>query len=164
MGVAVDPSGIVYVTDAGNHRVQRFSSSGAFLGAWVSPRETGAAPSFYTPSSVAVNTSGNLLVVDYASYLVHKVTPDGTELTAWGQGSGESRLGLPVGVAVDDTGNVYVSELQGGIVKFTQDGEFLERWNVAGPASRSVPRQPSCGPVRRRALRGPNPGLRSPAR
>ena len=78
------------------------------------------------------DASGNLLVVDFASYLVHKVTPDGTELTAWGQGSGESRLRLPVSVAVDDTGNVYVSELQGGIVKFTQDGEFLARWNVGG--------------------------------
>jgi DNA-binding beta-propeller fold protein YncE len=133
MGIAVDSSGVVYVTDAGNHRVQRFSSSGAFLGAWGSKWGTsGAAPSFHTPTAIAVDASGNLLVVDNATYLVHKVTPDGTELTAWGQGPGDSRLRLPMSVAVDGTGNVYVSEPHGGIVKFTADGGFLARWTQGG--------------------------------
>ena len=133
MGVAVDPSGVVYVTDAGNHRVQRFSSSGSFLGAWGSAWGTpGAPPSFHTPTSVAVDASGNLFVVDNGTYLVHKVTPDGTELAAWGQGSGESRLRLPVSVAVDGTGDIYVSELHGGIAKFTGNGEFLARWSLGG--------------------------------
>ena len=133
IGVAVDSSGIVYVTDSGNHRVQRFSSSGVFLGAWGSPWGTsGAAPSFHTPTSIAVDASGNLLVVDTGTYLVHKVTPDGTELAALGQGAGESRLRLPVSVAADGTGDVYVSELQGGIAKFTGSGEFLARWNLGG--------------------------------
>ena len=34
LGVAIGPSGDVYVTDTGNNRIQRFRPAGAFVAAW----------------------------------------------------------------------------------------------------------------------------------
>ncbi len=35
-GIAVDSSGNVYVTDSGNHRIQKFDSNGNFITKWGS--------------------------------------------------------------------------------------------------------------------------------
>ena len=129
MGVAVDSSGVVYVTDAGNYRVQKFSSTGQFLGKWGS--RSNHPGGFGMPTAIAVDSAGNVFVVDSMTWLVQRFTPDGTLLAAWGQGTNApNRIGLPVGIAVDSAGNVYVSERYSAIAKFTQDGDFLDRWQV----------------------------------
>ena len=38
VAIATDASGHVYVADAGNHRIEKFSSTGTFLTKWGSPR------------------------------------------------------------------------------------------------------------------------------
>lgn len=51
-------------------------------------------------------------------------------LKAWGyQGSDEGQFNYPSGVAVDSSGNVYVSDLHNNrIQKFTSDGKFITMW------------------------------------
>src|SRR4051812_41424780 len=55
-GAAVDGSGNVYVTDAGNKRVQKFSSNGTFITQWAI---TG---SISGPTGIAVDVQGNVYV------------------------------------------------------------------------------------------------------
>jgi hypothetical protein len=60
--VAVDASGNVYVADAGNHRIQKFSSAGILLTKWGSyGAEDGQLNS---PRSVGVGATGNVYVAD----------------------------------------------------------------------------------------------------
>ena len=51
-------------------------------------------------------------------------------LKAWGyQGSDEGQFNYPSGVAVDSSGNVYVSDLHNNHTqKFTSDGKFITMW------------------------------------
>jgi len=69
-GVAVDGSGNVYVADTGNHRIQKFSSSGVFVDTWGSKgRENGQ---FKYPAGVAVDGSGNVHVADSGNHRIQK--------------------------------------------------------------------------------------------
>ena len=80
---------------------------------------TGAAARFFYPAGVAVDGSGNVYVADTSNYTVRKVTPAGVVSTLAGtagspgslDGTGAAaRFNVPRGVAVDGSGNVYVTD------------------------------------------------------
>jgi DNA-binding beta-propeller fold protein YncE len=112
--VALDRSGNVYVADLDNHRIQVFTSDGAFLTKWD------LVDRYAWPIGVAVDGSGNVYVAKYSG--------DGTFITMWGNFSSEL-----AGVGVDGDDNVYMSD--GGISKFTSDGTFLVEWGQGGLGS-----------------------------
>jgi tripartite motif-containing protein 71 len=123
LGVAVDSSGNVYVTDGENNRVQKFTSNGTYLTQWSS----------YV-SSIAVDSSGNVYVNDYLNRRVQKLDSSGSFITQWGsRGSGPGQFDSPFGVAVDSSGNVYVADNGNSRVeKFTSSGLFITTWGSKG--------------------------------
>jgi len=131
-GVAVDSSGNVYVTDAGNDRIQKFSSTGTFLAKWGS-NGTGDGQ-FYSPRGVAVDSSGNVYVADSNNNRIQKFSSTGTFLAKWGSsGWGDGKFRSPLGVAVDSSDNVYVADgINHRIQKFGSNGSFLLKWGTSG--------------------------------
>lgn len=105
-GVAVDPTGNVYVTDTGNHRIQKFRSDGTFIFA-LGSRGNGDGQ-FESPSGVALDGAGNLYVADTGNDRVQSI---GLFLIKWGRSvNDEAKLTGPKGVALDSSGNVYVAD------------------------------------------------------
>lgn len=98
--VTVDSAGNLYVTEAMNFRVQKFSLDGSFL------QRIGQAGNvlgtFARPKGVAVDRDNNLYVVDAAFENVQIFNPEGKLLLFFG-GAGESpgSMYLPAGIAVD---------------------------------------------------------------
>ena len=128
--VAVDSLGNVYVADAGNSRIQKFSSTGIFLAKWGSVGDGDG--QFYSLSDLAVDSSGNVYVADYDR--IQKFNSTGTFLAKWGSyGEEDGQFKHPEGVAVDLSGNVYVVDYGNSrIQKFSSNGTFLGKWGAEG--------------------------------
>ncbi len=116
-GVALDDSDNIYVVGRHNHRVQKFDSVGNFLAKWGT--EGTGDGQFSHPRKVAVNASGDVYVADAYNDRIQKFDSSGTFLTKWGTTCITDDVGVdacdgnfdwPMGVAVDDSGNVYTIE------------------------------------------------------
>lgn len=131
-GIAVDPSGNVYVADTGNRTVEKFSVSGvtvSHLAQW----NTGVS-AFSIPSAVAaVSVAGpvtNLYVVDAGPGNVQVY--DGS---SWTSGPSVANSDL-FGIAVDPNGNVYLADSGNGWVeKFDPSNNLLTQWDGTGAPS-----------------------------
>ena len=135
--IATDTSsGNVYVSDFGNSRIQKFTADGKFITKWGSRGSgdgqfgSGDGLYFTGPTGIAVDSSGNVYVADFANDRIEKFTADGKFITKWGsRGSGDGQFRFPTGIAVDSSGNVYVTETGNSrIQKFTADGKFITKW------------------------------------
>jgi len=114
VGVAVGNDGVVYVTDTWNQRVQSFlpSQDGMIfmpLAQWDVNAWFGQ--SLENKPFIAVGGNNHVFITDPEGYRVIEFTSDGQFVRTWGDfGTGESEIGLPSGVDVDDLGNVWVTD------------------------------------------------------
>ncbi len=128
-GIAVGPDGSIYVADTWNHRIQKFDANGRFLLEW---REQGG---FWGPRGVAVSPDGNTVyVTDTGNKRVASFDSSGKQLTTWGhEGSRPGEFIEPVGIAVDQSGNVIVADTGNHRVQvFDRDGKFIKEYPVSG--------------------------------
>jgi uncharacterized protein (TIGR03437 family) len=126
-GVAVDLGGNLYITDVGNFRVRKVDSSGnittvAGNGTPITSGDGGLATSagFMEPTGIAIDVFRNLYIADAASARVRVVSAAGIIKTIAGTGvvgySGDggpaasAQLSVPIGLALDVQGNLYIAE------------------------------------------------------
>jgi hypothetical protein len=127
-GVATDGSNNVYVTDANNHTIRKITPAGLFGAvstfAGSAPVRgiadgTGSNARFAGPLGIATDASGNVYVADTENHTIRRITPAGVVSTIAGSpgapdttdGAGsDARFNFPAGIAVDGSGNLYVSD------------------------------------------------------
>ena len=82
--VAVDASGNVYVVDAGNNRIQTFTTSGVYIVQWGTLGSGNG--QFHIPRGVAVDASYNVYVADTANERIQKfgMVPTPAARETWG--------------------------------------------------------------------------------
>ncbi len=120
-GVAVDAAGNVYVSDGSSHRILKITPNGT-AGTLAGSNQgyadgPGTTAQFNLPWGVAVDAAGIVYVADALNNRIRKIAPDGTVSTLAGStqgfadGQGANGLfNLPTGIAVDASGNVYVTD------------------------------------------------------
>ena len=124
-GVAVDSAGNVFVADMFNDTIRKITSAGVvttlagLADSSGSTDGTGSAARFNFPTSVAVDSAGNVYVADTTNQTIRKVTSAGVVTTLAGSagnagsadGTGSAaRFSGPHGVAVDTAGNIFVAD------------------------------------------------------
>jgi len=132
-GVAIDAVGQVYVTDALNQRVQKFTSNGTYITQWGSFGTGGG--QFNSPAGIALSPSGEIYVVDSGNCRIQRFAVGTAFSNAWGSaGNGPGQFLQPKGIAIDAAECIYVVD-QGNarIQKFSPFGDhFLLSWGSAG--------------------------------
>jgi DNA-binding beta-propeller fold protein YncE len=100
--------GVVYVVDRLNTRVQTFSTAGTFLSEWDGSPGVGG---FVLGAQLDFDPAGNVLIPAQNLHEVYRFSSDGRYLERLGQrGVGDGEFDYPFGIAIDDNGNIFVSE------------------------------------------------------
>lgn len=122
LGIAVDQSDNLIVTDYGSHYIRYINTTNwavtTLAGTGVAGTTDNTNPlvaSFNNPAGVAVDPFGNILVTDYASGRLRLITISTMAVTTI-----NASLSNPVGVVTDASGNVYTAGYGNKLVqKFT---------------------------------------------
>jgi hypothetical protein len=131
-GIAVDNIGNVYVADSNNNTIRKITPAGVVTtlagtaGLTGNTDGTGAAARFINPQGIAVDSAGNLFVADSGNFTIRMITPAGVVTTIWGIPSlvgaddvDSVRFNLPIGIAVDADGFLYVGDTRNNTIRTT---------------------------------------------
>ncbi len=142
-GVAVGPSGNVYVADTGSLKIRKITPEGLVTTLAGDGRPgyddgIGTQARFWGPLGVAADASGNVWVADaddgFDGQYIKKITPDGVVVN----------LILypgfnPIAMAVNNSGSLYVLDLDGGLWKISTDLISLLTTVVPSPGASNPP-------------------------
>jgi uncharacterized repeat protein (TIGR01451 family) len=138
-GVALDSGGNLYIADEGTNTIRKLSPAGTIStiggsGVYGYSGDGAAAVTarFAYPAGVAVDTSGNVYVVDSYNSRVRKIATNGMVTTVAGNGrrgySGNgstatnAELNFPQGIAVDGAGNLYIADTNNSCIRKVSGG------------------------------------------
>ncbi len=135
-GMAVGQNGRIYVSDAGNARVQVFESDGTFV---LEFGESGNGDGQFSPPSspcgLAVNdTLGFVYAADATGDRIQVFDLNGNFQFKWGSsGNANGQFNNPCQLALDKDGNVYVADgLNDRVQIFDANGNFISKFGSNG--------------------------------
>ena len=125
--VAVDLSGNYVIADTFNNRIQVVSPSGQFIrfigsigvDASGNPLYGSGNCQFYQPNGVAVDLSGNYVIVDTYNYRIQIISPLGVFIRQIGSYAtgGNGNFNQALGIAVDLSGNYIVADSGNNLIQ-----------------------------------------------
>lgn len=138
LGLALDSSTNLYVADTGNHVIRKITPDGTVSTFAGMPGKRGYADGrssearFSSPSGLAVDSSNNLYVADYANNLIRRITTEGAVSTVAGipgkegfvNGSvAEATVSEPIRLSIGVSNTLYFVEIfYHGIRTLSSDG------------------------------------------
>jgi NHL repeat len=135
-GVTVDDDDNLYIVDSGNHAIRKVDASTGIIttiagvGTWGydGDGKLATVAKLYAPSDVSVDSQGDVYIADEGSHVIRKITTAtgiintlaGTGTAGYSGDGGpaiQAKLSSPQGVAVDDEGNVFITESGNSVVR-----------------------------------------------
>lgn len=140
---AIGPSGVSYVVDSMNNRVQRFDSAGVVIGSFGT---LGAGTGqFDRPLSIAIDAAGRVYVADSGNHRIQRFSAAGAYETSFGSlGTGPGQFRFPRGITINTaTGDIYVVDSGNArIQRLSSAGAFISQWGSAGSGNGQFSFQP----------------------
>ncbi len=145
-GIAVDADGNVYVTDGpGVDRVIKYSTNGVFIESYDIDIP---GVMFENLGDIALDSSGNIYLIDTIAEVVAKYTGQGVYITQWGtSGAGNGQFDDIARITIDTNNNVYVLDWGNNrIQRFNVNGVYQSQWMVTNDGSFETPGDIGAGP------------------
>jgi uncharacterized protein (TIGR03437 family) len=147
LGLTFDSSGNMYIADSINLRVRKISGgtittvagngTSGFVSATTATKTAATSAEMFSPSSVAVDSIGDIFIADTGNHVVWEVVtgstataaavPSGTIIQIAGDNTGGyagdgglaglAELDFPTSVAVDSSGNLYIADSQNNVIR-----------------------------------------------
>ncbi len=127
-GLAGDARGDLYLAARYWKEIDKFSPDGRLMARW------GPGLGLKGPTRVAVDTQGNVWVLDFDASRLLKLSPSGKLLAAFGSaGSGIGQFTNPDGLAVGPNGNLYIVDwMQDRVTEYSTGGRPTRSWGGTG--------------------------------
>ena len=138
-GVAADAAGNIYIADTGNNVIRKVATDGVITtvaGNGTAGYSGDGGPATRAelnyPAGVAVDAFGNIYIADSWNHSIRRVWANGTITTIAGSGtkgySGDggpgssAQLNDPLGLALDNAGNIYVADSDNNVIRLLAAG------------------------------------------
>lgn len=132
--VVIDSKGNIIVADRDNHKIRKITVEGVL--STIAGSEKGFEDGeknrakFASPTGIALDSRGNIIVADQGNHKIRKITPEGMVSTIAGSRKGfkdgdvnEAEFCYPRGVAIDSKGNIIVADTDNNSIrKITLEG------------------------------------------
>ncbi len=141
-GLAISDDNNLYVADTGNHRIQVFSLKGLALRAvWGAVSPAGKPVDgigngeFNEPTDVAIDSHGNVYVVDKGNNRVQKFSLNGRFILKFGEkGVDKGEFENPTHIAIDSKDRIYIIDDKKHVQIFDSEGNVQEHTiEASGP-------------------------------
>jgi hypothetical protein len=169
-GLALDSSGNLYIADLQNNVIREVTVSdgdistvaGAYNAGYFGDGGKDTSALLNSPSSVALDSAGNLYIADYYNHAIRKVSVS-TALISTVAGNGtpgysgdaaaatSAQLNLPWGLAVDSSGNIFIGDSGNNVIREVTSGGNIA--TVAG--NHTAGYSGDAGPAASAQLNGP---------
>jgi sugar lactone lactonase YvrE len=130
--LALASDGTLYIADSGNHAVRRLRPDGVLETVAGGPERFGhvdgpvADARFHWPLGIAIALEGSLIVAEGPAHVIRRITTDGRVHTLAGRygyagrsdgGGGIARLTDPRNVAVDQAGDLWITDSRNNLIR-----------------------------------------------
>ncbi len=135
--IAFDGEGNIWASDAGNNRIEKFSSKGSWAASYGSLGSGNE--QFNAPGGIDVNQStGNVYIADTKNARVVERSSTGAFIRKFGT-EGSGKLTQPGSLKIDSAGNVWVPDMSTNkIFDFSSTGAFIVAYGKEGSGAGEV--------------------------
>ncbi|MFA6451056.1 MAG: PKD domain-containing protein, partial [bacterium] len=133
-GIALDGAGFVFIADTENNRVQKFTTSCAYVSMWGGVGTANG--KFVKPGGIVYNPTNSYVYVADGYNRVQYFTTTGVYV-------GKFTVAGPLSIAVDSAGNLWITNRSGLVYQYTSAGVLMNTFNSNGASGVDI--KPSTG-------------------